>query len=71
MFKRANHVVQRREWQDATHPHERNRASYLGENIGPLADAGLLQLVDGETELAPGVRVVPDARPHRAATSRC
>ena len=59
VFKRAKHVVQKLEWEDATHPHERNRASYLGENIGPLGDAGLLQIVDGETELAPGVRVVP------------
>jgi glyoxylase-like metal-dependent hydrolase (beta-lactamase superfamily II) len=59
VFKRAKHVVQKLEWEDATHPHERNRASYLGENIGPLGEAGLLQIVDGETELAPGVRVVP------------
>jgi glyoxylase-like metal-dependent hydrolase (beta-lactamase superfamily II) len=59
VFKRARHVVQRLEWEDATHPHERNRASYLGENIGPLGEAGLLQLVDGETEIAPGVRVMP------------
>jgi glyoxylase-like metal-dependent hydrolase (beta-lactamase superfamily II) len=59
VFRRARHVVQAREWQDATHPHERNRASYLAENIFPLQDSGLLQLVDGETEIAPGVRVVP------------
>ena len=49
----------RREWEDATHPHERNRASYLPENIFPLGESGLLQIVDGETEIAPGVRVVP------------
>jgi len=59
VFKKARHVVQRREWADATHPHERNRASYLQENLGPLEAASLLQLVDGETEIAPGVRVVP------------
>jgi glyoxylase-like metal-dependent hydrolase (beta-lactamase superfamily II) len=59
LFRRARHVVQRREWEDATHPHERNRASYLQENVGPLEEAGLLQLVDGETEIAPGVRVIP------------
>ena len=59
VFRRARHVVQAREWQDATHPHERNRASYLAENVLPLADAGLLQIVEGETEIAPGVRVVP------------
>src|SRR5579863_6224025 len=41
VFKRARHVVQRLEWEDATHPHERNRGSYLAENIGPLGEAGL------------------------------
>jgi glyoxylase-like metal-dependent hydrolase (beta-lactamase superfamily II) len=59
VFKRARHVIQRGEYEDATHPHERNRASYLAENFGPLADAQLLQLVDGEHEFAPGVRVIP------------
>ena len=59
VFARARHVVQRREWEDATHPHERNRASYLQENIGPLGEAGLIELVDGEAEIAPGVRVLP------------
>jgi len=59
LFRKARHVVQRREWEDATHPHERNRASYLQENVGPLGEAGLLELVDGETEIAPGVRVIP------------
>jgi glyoxylase-like metal-dependent hydrolase (beta-lactamase superfamily II) len=57
VFPRARHVVQRREWEDATHPHERNHASYLQENIKPLE--GLLQLVDGEAEIVPGLRVIP------------
>jgi glyoxylase-like metal-dependent hydrolase (beta-lactamase superfamily II) len=59
IFSRARHVMQRREWEDATHPHERNRASYLAENILPLGDAGLVDLVDGQAEVAPGVFVVP------------
>jgi len=61
VFKRARHVVQRKEWKDAVKPHERNRASYLQENIAPLAEGGgeRLWLVDGETEIVPGVRVVP------------
>ena len=59
VFGRARHVVQRREWEDATHPHERNRASYLQENILPLEAAGLVELVNGEAEIAPGVRVIP------------
>jgi glyoxylase-like metal-dependent hydrolase (beta-lactamase superfamily II) len=59
VFPRARHVVQRREWEDATHPHERNQASYLQENVKPLGDAGLMQLVEGEAEIVPGVRVIP------------
>ena len=59
VFKRARHVIQRGEYEDATHPHERNRASYLAENFAPLAEAQLLQLVEGEHEFAPGVRVIP------------
>lgn len=59
VFRRARHVVQHREWEDATHAHERNRASYLPENIFPLAAAGLLHLVEGEVEVAPGVTVLP------------
>jgi glyoxylase-like metal-dependent hydrolase (beta-lactamase superfamily II) len=59
IFTRARHVVQRREFDDATHPHERNAASYLKENFAPLADAQLLDLVEGEHQLAPGLRVIP------------
>jgi glyoxylase-like metal-dependent hydrolase (beta-lactamase superfamily II) len=56
-FPRARYIVRRGEWDDATHPHERNRASYFAENYVPLADAGVLDLVDGDGEVAPGVRV--------------
>jgi glyoxylase-like metal-dependent hydrolase (beta-lactamase superfamily II) len=59
VFPRARHVVQAREWHDATHPHERNRASYLAENVLPLEAAHLVDIVDGEVEIAPGVRVLP------------
>ena len=59
VFSRAQHVIQRGEYEDAIHPHERNRASYLQENFQPLKEAGLLRLVEGEAEIAPGVRVIP------------
>jgi methylmalonyl-CoA epimerase len=55
-FPRARYIVHRGEWDDATHPHERNRASYLPENFVPLAEAGVLDLVDDGTEMMPGVR---------------
>jgi glyoxylase-like metal-dependent hydrolase (beta-lactamase superfamily II) len=56
-FPRAQYVVRRGEWEDATHPHERNRASYLSENFVPLMQAGVLQLVDDDATIMPGVRV--------------
>jgi methylmalonyl-CoA epimerase len=56
-FPRAQYVVRRGEWEDATHPHERNRASYLLDNYVPLADAGVLQLVDDDATIMPGVKV--------------
>ena len=36
-FRKARYLAHRGEWHDATHPHERNRASYLPENFMPLA----------------------------------
>ena len=56
-FPRAQYIVRRGEWDDATHPHERNRASYLADSFVPLANAGVLQLVDDDQTIMPGVRV--------------
>ena len=55
-FPRARYVAHGREWEDATHPHQRNRASYLAENFVPLQEAGVLTLVDDGAEIMPGVR---------------
>lgn len=56
-FPRARYVVRRGEWEAATHPHERNRGSYHAEDFVPLADAGVLELVDADQTIMPGVRV--------------
>lgn len=56
-FSNARYVVRQGDWDDATHPHERNRASYLPENFRPLEEAGQLTLHDGDIEVMPGVRV--------------
>lgn len=55
-FPRAEYWAQRREWEDATHPNERTRITYLQENLLPIAEHGRLRLFDGEREIAPGVR---------------
>jgi methylmalonyl-CoA epimerase len=55
-FPRARYIAHGAEWEDATHPNERNRASYLPENFVPLQDAGVLTLVDDDAEIIPGLR---------------
>lgn len=57
-FSRARYVARTAEWEDATHPHERNRASYLQENFVPLMTAGVLELRPDDGLVVPGVRVV-------------
>ena len=58
IFSRARHVVQAKEWHDANHPHERNAASYLDENYAALGEHKVLELVEGDVELEPGLKVV-------------
>ena len=54
-FPNAVHHVRRGEWEDATHPHERSRASYMADNFRPLEAAGLIAFHDDDCELLPGV----------------
>lgn len=57
-FPTAQYVVQRREYEDAMNPNERTRATYLPFNYEPLHKRGQLELLDGDTDIAPGVRAV-------------
>jgi glyoxylase-like metal-dependent hydrolase (beta-lactamase superfamily II) len=56
-FPKARYLVRRGEWQDATHPNERNRASYLGPNLFPLQEAGVIDWIDQDGEVLPGISV--------------
>jgi glyoxylase-like metal-dependent hydrolase (beta-lactamase superfamily II) len=56
-FPRARYLVGRAEWEDATHPHERNRASYLQDNFLPLLSAGVIEFIEGDGEVLPGISV--------------
>ncbi|BCX05371.1 MAG: MBL fold metallo-hydrolase [Candidatus Roseilinea sp.] len=58
-FTNARYYVQRREYEDATHPNERTRNTYFAENFVPLMQHGVLTLLDGEAQITPSVRVVP------------
>ncbi len=56
-FPRARHYVQRTEWQDVLAPNRRAAHSYWPENFAGLEASGLLELVDGTVDIAPGVRL--------------
>ncbi len=58
-FPRAQYFLQKGEWDEANHPNERTRASYLPENLEPLADSSQMELVEGEAEVIKGVRILP------------
>ncbi len=58
-FPRARYFVQKGEWEAASHPNERTRGTYLAENFEPLADSRQVELVEGEVEVAKGVRMAP------------
>jgi glyoxylase-like metal-dependent hydrolase (beta-lactamase superfamily II) len=58
-FPRARSLIQRAEWDAATHPNERTRATYLTENMAPLEATGQLELLDGETRVTDEVTVLP------------
>jgi methylmalonyl-CoA epimerase len=56
-FPRARYVVRRGEWEDATRPNARTRGNYLPDDFLPLMSAGVLELVDDDQTIMPGVRV--------------
>jgi glyoxylase-like metal-dependent hydrolase (beta-lactamase superfamily II) len=58
-FPGATYVVQRGELDFAGLRNERIAASYLAPNFAPVAAADRWRLVDGETELLPGILLVP------------
>jgi methylmalonyl-CoA epimerase len=57
-FPKARYLIRDAEWEDATHPHERNRASYLQDDFVPLKPAGVVDFYSGDVTVKPGVRVV-------------
>lgn len=60
-FPRARHFVQRAELEAASQPGDPRAAAAYGharECLEPLRDAGLLEVLDGDTELGPRLRVV-------------
>ncbi len=57
-FPNARYYIQRGEWEDALHPNERTRATYLPENLLPVEAAGQIEFIDGETQVTSDITVI-------------
>jgi len=58
-FRKARYVVQRGEYEWATHTNERTAASYFAHNFEPIVASGQYDFVTGEVEVWPGIRLLP------------
>ena len=56
-FPRATYFVQSVSWEEACSPSERYQASYRSEDFLPIEENGQLELLDGDTEILPGLWV--------------
>ncbi len=56
-FRNATYHISRQQWEWATHPNNREKASFLKENILPIKEKGKLNLVEKDCELLPDVSV--------------
>jgi glyoxylase-like metal-dependent hydrolase (beta-lactamase superfamily II) len=54
-FPNAKYYSQRGEWEFAHNANARARASYRPDDFEPLLDHGVLELIDGDTEIVPGI----------------
>ena len=57
-FSKATYYVQRQCWADACNPNERCSASHRPESFLPIEERGQLELLDGDSELFPGLNVI-------------
>ena len=56
-FPNAKYLISGREWDDANHPNERTRATYLPRNLDPIADR--IEMLDGETSITDEIVFLP------------
>jgi glyoxylase-like metal-dependent hydrolase (beta-lactamase superfamily II) len=58
VFPNARYVVRLGEFEAASHPNERTRATYLLENTAPLQETKQLMLIGRDTQLVSGVELI-------------
>ena len=57
-FPNARYWLWKGEWEHWTAPEGLSEAPFVAQKLPPLAEHGQLELVDGEVEVAPGVRLI-------------
>jgi glyoxylase-like metal-dependent hydrolase (beta-lactamase superfamily II) len=57
-FPRAKYYVQRKHWELSQNPTDKDRASFMSDDFMPLMDRRILELIEGEVELFPGIEVL-------------
>lgn len=58
-FKNAQYHVNKRHWHNATNPNDREKASFLRDNIKPISKSKRLNLVDDEHTFEEGLTTLP------------
>lgn len=56
-FRNATYITSKAQWEWATNPNNREKASFLKENILPIMEKGMINLIEGDCELFPGISV--------------
>jgi glyoxylase-like metal-dependent hydrolase (beta-lactamase superfamily II) len=57
-FPKARYYVQKKHWELSEQPTEKDRGSFMRDDFVPLMNHGVLELVDGEGELFPGIELL-------------
>lgn len=57
-FPNARYYVQKQQWALSQNPTEKDRGSFMPDDFRPLMDHSVLELVEGEFEIFPGIDLV-------------
>jgi glyoxylase-like metal-dependent hydrolase (beta-lactamase superfamily II) len=57
-FPKAKYYVQKKHWDLSQQPTDKDRGSFISDDFVPLMEHGMLELVDGEFELFPGIELL-------------
>ncbi len=59
LFTNAKHYVQKKHWEWALKPTQKDKASFFKDDWMPVYDNGMMTFIDGEDEILPGITVHP------------